>query len=70
MTLSETIVQLTCTDFEITFKCSGQHLVLQLNKNGVMKQSWLPISDHCYEEKIVEHLNLIATEFDSSKALQ
>lgn len=62
MTLLQTIEHLTYFDYEITFRHEPQHIVLVLKKNENQKESWLPLYDHCYDEKIIQHLNLMAQE--------
>lgn len=61
----ESIKDAVCLGYEINFSCFALNLIVSVKKRDSKceaKQSWLPLSDHFYEEKIIAAVNYMIDE--------
>lgn len=64
MTLFEKLKDLVELGYRVKLYREGMHFVVSLKRKKVDRESWLPISDHFTEEKIIMHLDMIEKDIE------
>lgn len=59
-----------CLGYKISFEQIVNQLCIKLEKNDISKESWLPISDHFYEKKVIDCIDFMMDEIEKIEKIK
>jgi hypothetical protein len=64
MTLFQLISDKVPFGYSIGFRHEPFQVAITVARDGVKRESWLPTSDHFYEDRVVESIKFMIAEID------